>query len=177
MFCPNCGKGDQAPDSYCRSCGEFLTDFPGKSYLLNKMLGGSTPDTQVTVNLTINVVTILVSALLMGFLRGFYDAQYDKTGEATPWIIYPVYVFLGLVLVWQLLSLLINMRLRKKLSGRRKGVPPAEPAGASGAAASRATQRSLPRADYEGVVPASVAEGETKMLENRRGVGRDSGDA
>ena len=119
MFCPNCGKAEQAPESYCRSCGKFLADVSGKSYLLNKLLGGQTPETQVTVNMVINLVTALISALLLGFLNGWYDAQYARTQEAAPPVLYLVYIFLGLVTVWQVLSFLIGMRLRSKISGRR----------------------------------------------------------
>ena len=121
MFCPNCGKAEQSAESYCRSCGNFLADVSGKSYLVNKLLGGQTPETQVTVNMVINLVTALISALLLGFLNGWYDAQYARTQEAAPPVLYLVYIFLGLVTIWQVLSFLIGLRLRNKLSGRRTG--------------------------------------------------------
>lgn len=165
MFCPSCGKSEQSPDSYCRNCGEFLTDVSGKSYLLNKILGGTTPDTQVNVNLTINVVTTLVSSLLLGFLNGFYDAQYNRTGEAAPPIIYLVYIFLGLVSLWQILSFLINMRLKRKLGGRKKGGISVDSNVNENALSSRSTQKSLPQADLDNIVPASVIEETTKILD------------
>src|SRR5215203_4420569 len=104
MFCPKCGKSEQSPDSYCRSCGEFLTDLSAKSYL-NTLLGGASPRAQIRLNLIINTVTGLAAALLLGFLNGHYDALHTRTGEDPPRVIYYVYVFLGLVLIWQFFGL------------------------------------------------------------------------
>jgi hypothetical protein len=165
MFCPNCGKSDQAPDSYCRSCGEFLADFSAKSYLINKLLGGSSPRTQIKVNLIINVVTVFVSALLLGFLNGYYDSLRERTGEAAPRIIYLVYIFLGLVTAWQLLGFLINLRLKRKLDGMRKGKTGAEPSVDENGLPSPPTQRSLTRGDFDNVGPASVTQHTTKILD------------
>lgn len=164
MFCPSCGKSEQTPESYCRNCGEFLTDFSGKSYLLNKILGGSRPETQVNVNLTINLVTSIISALLLGFLNGFYDAQHARTGEAAPPVIYLVYIFLGLVSAWQFLSFLIGLKLKSKLSGKKKDVMPLETSAGETTLSSGSTQKSLPQADFENIVPSSVTEDTTKML-------------
>lgn len=164
MFCPNCGKSDQTPDSYCRSCGEFLTDFSAKAYLIKRLLGGSNPRAQVRVNLVINAVTALVSSLLLGFLNGHYDALRDRTGEAPPRVIYLVYIFLGLVMVWQFLGLVVNMRLKKKLDGRGKGGPPDAPAAGGGDLQSRHTQRSLSPGDPGLNRPESVTQHTTKIL-------------
>lgn len=149
MFCPNCGKGQQEPGSYCRDCGEFLTDFSAKSYLLNKLLGGSGPRAQVRAGLVINAVTFLVSVFLLGFLNGHFDAQRERTGEGAPWIIYMVYVFLGLVLAWQFLGLVVNLKLLKKL-GRR------ENQGAQDAPGHEA--RDLPPGRARGSLPEGGAE-------------------
>ncbi|HVG34850.1 MAG TPA: hypothetical protein VM911_17400 [Pyrinomonadaceae bacterium] len=165
MFCPHCGKSDQSPESYCRSCGEFLTDFSGKSYLINKFLGGSTPETQVNINLIINAVTAFASSLLLGFLNGYFDAQFERTGQSAPPIIYLVYIFLALVFIWQFLSFVINTRLKKKLGGRKKGGASTEQSADENALSSRSTQKSLPQADFENVVPASVAEDTTRILD------------
>ena len=164
MFCPNCGKSEQSADSYCRNCGQFLTDMSGKSYLINKILGGSTPDTQVKVNLTINIATTLISILLLGFLNGYYDSLYERTGQSPPPVIYLVYIFLGLVSAWQFLSFLINLRLQRKLSGRGQAIAPAEQSVDQEAVSHGATQKSLPEANFEGIAPASVVEDTTKIL-------------
>jgi len=165
MYCPNCGKSDQSPESYCRSCGEFLTDYSGKSYLINKLLGGSTPETQINVSLTINAVTAFVSSLLLGFLNGYFDAQYERTGQSAPPIIYLVYIFLALVFIWQFLSFVIGTRLKKKLSGRKKVLASVEQSADENVVPTRSTQKPLPQADFENVVPASVAEETTKILD------------
>jgi hypothetical protein len=165
MFCPNCGKSEQLPDSYCRSCGEFLTDFSGKAYLINKILGGSTPDAQVNVNLTINVVTTITSILLLGFLNGYYDSLYARTGQTAPPVIYLVYIFLGLVSAWQLLSFLINLRLKRKLGGRKKGEVSVDSSANDNALSPQPNKKSLPQADFDDIVPASVTEDATRILD------------
>ena len=164
MFCPSCGKAEQVPESYCRNCGEFLADFSGKSYLLNKLLGGQTPEKQVTVNMIINLVTALISALLLGFLNGFYDAQYARTQESAPPVLYLVYIFLGLVTVWQVLSFLIGLRLRTKISGRRT----ADKTTVSSIAGSEAKQ--LPEDGLEKLdsVATSITEDTTRPLDPLR---------
>jgi hypothetical protein len=165
MFCPKCGKSEQSPDSYCRSCGQFLTDFSGKSYLINKILGGNKPETQVNINLIINIVTTFASCLLLGFLNGYYDSLYEKTGQKAPTVIYLVYIFLGLIAAWQTLGFLVNSRLKKKLSARKKGEATFDSSAGEEALASGSTQKSLPQADFDNIVPASVVEDTTKMLD------------
>lgn len=167
MFCPSCGKGEQSPDSYCRSCGEFLTDFSAKSYLMNTLLGGASPRAQIRLNLIINMVTGLAAALLLGFLNGHYDALHAKTGEAAPRVIYYVYVFLGLVLVWQFFGFLVNSRLMKKLVGekKKKALPADEPAAEPTGVASPPTQRSLGPGHVDPNGPESVTQHTTKKLE------------
>jgi hypothetical protein len=127
MFCSNCGKDDQTPDSYCRSCGEFLVDPASKYSLLNRILGISRPEKQLNVTLTVDLVTSAVSGLLVVFLMGYFDGRYRRTGVPAPPIVYFVYLFLGLVSAWQLLSLVIGLKLKTKLSGaKRSRLPPGE---------------------------------------------------
>ena len=160
MFCSSCGKGEQTPESYCRSCGEFLADVSGKSYLLNKLLGGSKPETQVTVNLLINLVTAVVSISLLGFLNGYYAALRMRTQESPPTIIYLVYAFLGLVAIWQIFSFLIGLRLRAKFKGRTRD----EAVMDSILKGSETRQHSLPEPSFES--PATRAtEDKTRLLD------------
>ncbi len=161
MFCSNCGKADQVAESYCRSCGEFLADLSGKTYLMNKLLGGQKPETQVTVNLVINVVTALISSLLLGFLNGYYDALNSRTGESPPSVIYPVYIFLGAVTLWQLLSFLIGLRLRAKLKRRTQ-------TGASNNSTPELVKTAPPRSLRESKldpIPTSITEDKTRILD------------
>ena len=166
MFCPDCGKGDQQAETYCRSCGEFLIDYSGGSYLLNKVFGGSTPATQINVNLAINLITIFTSCLLLGFLNGQYDALKDRTGEQPPSIIYLVYTFLVIISTWQIFSLAVGARLRSRLG--RKEVPAAtEPEDKQNNFHANRTQEFLPTANFSRTVPLSVTEDSTKILYKR----------
>jgi len=120
MFCPKCGKGEQTPDSYCRNCGDFLIDVTNNTSLMNRMLGISNPDKQIKFALTIDLVTAIVSGLLLFMLMGYFDGASKATGIPPPGIVYLVYVFLGLVSVWQLLSFTVAATYRKKLDDRKK---------------------------------------------------------
>ena len=161
MFCSNCGRADQVAESYCRNCGEFLADVSGKSYLLNKLLGGQKPETQVTVNLVINVVTALISSLLLGFLNGYYDALHARTGESPPSVIYLVYIFLGAVTLWQILSFLIGWRLRSKFKSRTQAEPKKN---LVSALTDPAPPGSLTEPNFE-PIPMSVTEAKTRKLD------------
>lgn len=164
MYCPHCGKGEQAPDAYCRSCGEFLPDYAGNSYLIKKLLGGVKPETQVNVSLAISLVTAAVSLLLLLFLNGYFDAQQTRTGDPPPPVTYLAYAFLASVAAWQLLSFAIGLRLKSKLSGRRSGEGHVGPAGERGSLPEGGGQ-ALPPADSENRTPPSVMEEKTRPLE------------
>ena len=83
MFCPKCGKGEQAPDSYCRNCGEFLVDATDDASLMNRMLGISNPEKQLKFALTVDLVTAIVSGLLLFALMGYFDGAYNSITEQT----------------------------------------------------------------------------------------------
>src|SRR5215213_1664843 len=155
MFCPKCGKGEQVPDSYCRSCGDYLVDSSSNASLINRFLGVSNPERQVKFTLTIDLVTGIVSGLLVFFLMGYFDATYAKTGIPAPRIVYLVYTFLALVSAWQLLSFTVGTTFLKKLkSGKKtKDLP------------DQSKPQSLPTADGKGVVVNSVAEQTTRNLD------------
>jgi hypothetical protein len=154
MFCPKCGKGEQASDSYCRSCGEFLVDPTNSASLVNRILGISDPERQVKFTLTIDLVTAIVSGLLLFFLMGYFDGSFKKTGTPTPPIVYLVYVFLGLVSAWQLLSFTVGTTFRKKLTAGKKT-----------AVLGSQSRESLPPADEKNVVANSITEQTTRNLE------------
>lgn len=153
MFCPNCGKGDQAADSYCRSCGDFLIDPAKHTSLMNRILGITNPEKQVKFTLMIDLVTAIVSGFLLFFLMGYFDAVNDKTGAPTPPIVYLVYVFLGLVSAWQLLSFTVGTTYRKKLSAGKKMMD------------QTGERQSLPEADQKNVVANSITEQTTRNLD------------
>ena len=156
MFCPNCGKGEQTPDSYCRSCGDFLVSTANSTSLLSRILGISNPEKQVKFTLTIDLVTAIISGLLLFFLMGYFDGTYARTGAPTPPIVYLVYIFLGFVSVWQLLSFTVGTAYRKKLTAAKKTALSQDQSDARG---------SLPPADVNNVVANSVTEQTTRDLD------------
>jgi hypothetical protein len=155
MYCPNCGKADQIPDSYCRSCGAFLVDPSHNSSLMNRVFGIRDPGKQVKFTLTIDLITAIVSGLLLFFMMGYFDATRYQTGQPTPTIVYFVYVFLGLVSVWQLLSFTVGTALQRKLNASRVAPKPVD----------EGSQQALPAADDHDAVATSITEQTTKNLE------------
>ena len=156
MFCPKCGKGEQTPDSYCRSCGDFLIDAANSASLMTRILGIGNPEKQVRFTLTIDLVTAIVSGLLLFFLMGYFDGAYAKTGVPAPPIVYLVYIFLGFVSLWQLLSFTVGTAYRKKLTAAKKAALSKDEPDARG---------SLPPADVKDVVANSVTEQTTRNLD------------
>ena len=156
MFCPNCGNGEQTPDSYCRSCGEFLAGAANSISLMTRILGISNPEKQVKFTLTIDLVTAIVSGFLLFFLMGYFDGAYAKTGVSAPPIVYLVYVFLGFVTVWQLMSFTVGTAYRKKLTASKKSAISQDQPDSQG---------SLPPADVKNVVANSVTEQTTRKLD------------
>jgi uncharacterized membrane protein YuzA (DUF378 family) len=153
MFCPKCGKGDQSADSYCRSCGDFLIGPAQHTSLMNRLLGITNPEKQMKFTLTIDLVTAIVSGFLLFFLMGYFDAVHDKTGATTPPIVYLVYIFLGLVSAWQMLSFTVGTTYRKKLNAAKRTLDQTD------------ARPSLPEADERNVVANSITEQTTRTLD------------
>ena len=155
MYCPKCGKDEQVPDSYCRSCGDYLVDPSNNASLMNRFLGISNPERQVKFTVTIDLVTAIVSGLLVFFLMGYFDATYAKTGVPAPPIVYLVYIFLGLVCAWQLLSFTVGTTFLKKLSaGKKTNTLPVQ-----------SDAPSLPAADGKDAIVDSVTEQTTRNFD------------
>ncbi len=160
MFCPNCGKGEQSSNSYCRSCGEFLPDLSKKKTKLPSF-GGDSPEEQIKTSLFLNALSALVSLMLaISLYVSFY-------GKDAPQLIYLTAAFLLAMSVWQFSTCIIGLKLRKNFSKRRE----------SGAAENQIekptqfetakTQELLNEADFTDVVPASVTENTTKHLSEK----------
>ena len=123
---------------------------------MTRILGISNPEKQVKFTLTIDLVTAIVSGLLLFFLMGYFDGAYAKTGIPAPPIVYLVYVFLGFVSLWQLLSFTVGTAYRKKLTAAKKTALAENQSDARG---------SLPPADVKNVVANSVTEQTTRNLD------------
>ena len=123
---------------------------------MTRMLGISNPEKQVKFTLTIDLVTAIVSGLLLFFLMGYFDGASARTGARTPPIVYLVYIFLGFVSLWQLLSFTVGTAYRKKLTAAKKPALSQDESDVRG---------SLPPADVKNVVVNSVTEQTTRNLD------------
>ena len=107
MFCSNCGKPDQAVNSYCRACGEFINQSSGTSL----RFGGSTPGQNVNSILVLGAIGTLLSLLAA-------VAMY-WTNFSVPAVLF----FAAAVLIcnagWHLSNLYVGVKLKKRLSGSR----------------------------------------------------------
>ena len=120
---------------------------------MTRILGISNPEKQVKFTLTIDLVTAIVSGFLLFFLMGYFDGDNAKTGAQTPPIVYLVYIFLGFVSVWQLLSFTVGTTYRKKLNAAKKTLDQTD------------ARPSLPEADHKNVVANSITEQTTRNLD------------
>jgi uncharacterized membrane protein YuzA (DUF378 family) len=132
---------------------------------MTRILGANTPEKRVNVGLAFDALTLVFSALLLVFLFGYFDGRYTRTGESAPTIVYLVYVFLGLTAIWQLLSLVVGISHKNKLSSRRKGEARANTEMIKTAELTDKEKDYLPPADTENIVPPSVTEDTTKLLD------------
>ena len=75
MFCPKCGKSEQTPNTYCRTCGDFLPDFSKKQ---GQAVGGNTPEEQIRTTLFFNLITAVI-AITMAIL--LYATHWGTEGK------------------------------------------------------------------------------------------------
>lgn len=143
-------------------------DSSGSASLIYRILGANTPDKRVNIGLTFDLLTLIFSVLLLIFLFGYFDGRFARTGESTPPIIYLVYFFLGLVAVWQSLSLVVGISHKNKLSGRKKSDHPTTEGVKENAVLQEPTKQYLPPADVENLVRPSVTEDTTRSLDKVR---------
>ena len=70
MFCPNCGADHQAPESYCRSCGDWLPNLDSKTRRLG--LGRTSREEKVTRIRTLEIISaglsLTAAAIVFTFL-------------------------------------------------------------------------------------------------------------
>ncbi|HEY8562713.1 MAG TPA: hypothetical protein VIL74_20215 [Pyrinomonadaceae bacterium] len=159
MFCPKCGKADQAPETYCRQCGGFLPDF-------EKALKKPTPpEEHLKANAVLSFLTgfasLILSILLFLVFKNYPDPH--------P-IIYVTAGFLLTVTAWQIQTFWRTMLLRKHF---KKSKPPlaasAEKRTFPDAFEPQPTDRFLPAAGFDNHVPASVVERTTRKLKVKSG--------
>jgi hypothetical protein len=162
MYCSKCGEADQNVNSYCRNCGNFLLDDSSKFSLMNQILGIDSPQKQVKVGMIMNVISFSVSFVLLLFLIGYGMGAELATGKSAPNIIYLVYIFLGLITVWQLINVIFSANLMIKMSRVPGNIH--RTSDETNAELTNSEARDyLPPADLQNVVP-SVVEETTKNL-------------
>ena len=122
IYCSKCGKPDQETDSYCRNCGEFLVDATSRSSLINRVFGISNPEKQISLTMTIDLVTAIFSGVLLFALMGYFDGSERKTGIPTSPLVFVLYVYMGLVAAWQLISFTVGAKLKRKLRASRQAI-------------------------------------------------------
>jgi hypothetical protein len=154
MFCPNCGKAEQMPDSYCRQCGVFLPDL---SKVVKREISA---EEHLKANTVLNAMTIFVSftlAVLLYLVLGFKP-------ETHP-LIYAAGGFLFAIGCWHVQTL-IRTQLLKKQWKRRFAPRPGDATFPDAQQNLRAgsTGKLLDQANLENAVPASVTEHTTRHL-------------
>ncbi len=158
MFCPNCGKAEQALNTYCRQCGEFLSGYADNKR--SSAFGGDTPEEQIRANLILNFLSGAVSFILAILL---YAAFWNEP-QTSP-IIYLVAAFLLAMCGWQFSTFRVGLKLKKTFDRRKNGGKIETAAQIeNNVFQSAKTKDLLPEADFTNVVPASVTEKTTKTL-------------
>lgn len=156
MFCPKCGKGEQTPNNYCRSCGEFLPDLenPGRGRFRKK-----TPDEQMTVSLVLSFLSAIA-----GFSMAFLLIVTHTGKEDVNVSVHLATVFLFVIGCWQTINLIFGLRLKKHFKNRKRTVIESESKENPNL---HTTERDyLPEANTNDfIAPPSVTERTTNILE------------
>lgn len=155
MFCPKCGKNEQAPESYCRACGEWLPDLIKRG---RKNFGGASPEESLRISLFLSALSSIVALLLSLWLYTTYLGK-----ENVPAIIYMTAAFLLAIAGWQASNFYIGIKLRRKFVRRRTG----DFAAQANELNSPQQKAALPPADVSQFVhkPQSVTENTTELLQ------------
>ena len=153
MYCPKGGRAEQVPETYCRQCGVFLPD------LLTSTKSKQTPEDHVTANLLLNALTVF-TCFTLAILLYVFVAFRDDTHPL-------IYATAGLLIAmgcWHTQTLWRSILLKrhfKKL--RRDDENPAELP-----LRSAETNKRLYEPDLGSVIPASIAEGTTRHLDETK---------
>lgn len=166
MFCPKCGKSDQAPETFCRQCGVFLPDL-SKPYKRE-----ATPHEHLRNNGVLSGLTIFVSltmAFLLYVMLGFRP-------DTHPLIYVAASMFLAIA-GWHVQTLYRTLKLKKQIKPR---IAPREEIAAPASDKSPAavtqptievapTSPLLEAASDDAIAPISVTENTTRRLVIPRG--------
>lgn len=155
MFCPRCGKAEQAPETYCRQCGLLLPD------LSKQLKHESPPEEHLKANTVLSVMTIVVSFTLATLLYQIMAFRPDT---------HPlVYITAGLLLAmggWHIQTLIRTVKLKKQWK-ERTPFTENQPA-----IKSVSTAKLLEHSDFSDAIPTSVTETTTRHLAEKPRVTR-----
>lgn len=152
MFCQNCGKGDQQENTFCRQCGEYLLDLKN---VRKRGFSGKTPDENIRTSLFLNLLSSIVSFLMAILLFATHLGRPD-----TPPVVFLAAALFIVIGIWQMINLVVGLRLKKHFDKRKENPDVAEDV----AAPPEKTRELLDQADLTDFVPASVTEQTTKNL-------------
>ena len=152
MYCPRCGKAEQAPETFCRQCGLFLPDL---SKPLKRELP---PEDHLKANTVLNTLTIIVSFTLSILLFAVRPSTHP--------LIYATAGILIAIGAWHIQTLIRTQKLKKQwkrrtpLTEAKVGFSETETA-----IKSAPTAKLLDQADLTNAVPTSVTENTTTQLQ------------
>lgn len=159
MFCPKCGKSEQQSETYCRQCGEFLTDLNKNN---NLAFGGNTPEKQIKTNLFLNLLSAIVS--ICSALTLYLTVWLGVENSAVLLIIAG---FLLAMSGWQFSTFAVVLKLKKNFAKRKESqFSESEPAVQIHFKPAE-TKQLLKEADINDIVPPSVVENTTKNLSEK----------
>lgn len=158
MFCPKCGKGEQAAEAYCRNCGVWL---PEVNKLIKSSFGGDTPVQNVNNTIVFNIISAFCAAFITFVIYSIaFGFGAEKLGSYYGALLFVAGAMASCILGWQITSIFISLKLRRRIARRKIGFQQ------NNSLNEFAAHHSLPAADYTNVVrPFGVTENTTTLLE------------
>jgi hypothetical protein len=147
MFCPNCGKSEQIPNSYCRQCGEFLNFKTGST----SKYGGNSP--------LENLGSINSLSLIGAIFSVFAAVWMYATQMQIPIVLYFGAVILLCNAAWHFSNFFVGVKLKRRLKTARQELSKSQ-----NQVPTSVTKEFLPQADFESYIQKSITENTTKEL-------------
>ena len=162
MFCPTCGAGEQRADAYCTRCGQWLQDAnAAQGHWHPVFRRARTPEQRMRMMLVFNAMD---AALALAAMILLYSTQAGRA-EQQPHVFLAA-AFCIVIAAHQIISLIINLKIQRRLKRARDEKAAEALAAGTNATAAGATP-ALNAADAELFINArgSVTENTTELLE------------
>ena len=115
MFCPTCGAGEQRADAYCTRCGQWLTDANAlQGHWHPVFRRARTPEQRMRMMLVFNAMDAALALASAILLFGTQAGRGAAQGH-----VYIAAVFCIVIAVHQVVSLLINLKIQRRLKRAR----------------------------------------------------------